>query len=138
MAHSLGYLIEAVEGVITSFENNESIEMQEKKIYILTTVAAGFQKELEFQKYLVDLINTKNQKKKFLLAQLIKLHIMKLDAEMNSKEKMIRNVSHFKKSPMVPRNTRITTNSRPVSPIEDTIFEEISFESLEELNIPSW
>jgi hypothetical protein len=135
MAHSIGYLMEAVDVVINSFENNESIEMHEKKIYILNTVAAGFQTELEFQKYLAELINTKIPKKKFLLLQLIKLHIMKLEQENNKIKKTERNISHFKKSPMVPRNTRITTNSRPVSPIEDLIFEEVSLEELQELNI---
>ena len=135
MAYSLVYLMYAVDVVINSFENNESIEMQEKKIYILTTVAAGFQTELEFQKYLVELINTKIMKKKILLIQLIKMHIMKLDQENNKTEKMEQTISHFKKSPMIPRNTRITTNSRPVSPIEDVIFEEVSLEELQELNI---
>jgi hypothetical protein len=135
MAYSLGYLMDAIDVVIASFNKNESIDMQEKKIYILNTIAAGFQKELEFQKYLVELIHTKSQNKKFLLIQLIKLHIMKLEQENNKIQKMELNISHFKKSPMIPRNTRINKNSRPVSPIEDVIFEEVSLEELRELNI---
>jgi hypothetical protein len=104
--------------------------MQEKKIYILNTIAAGFQKELEFQKYLVELIHTKSQNKKFLLIQLIKLHIMKLEQENNKIQKMELNISHFKKSPMIPRNTR--TNKNIIinrQPIEDIILEEISFDT---------
>ena len=135
MAYSLGYLMDAIDVVIASFNKNESIDMQEKKIYILNTIAAGFQKELEFQKYLVELIHTKSQNKKFLLIKLIKLHIMKLEQESNKIQKMELNISHFKKSPMIPRNTLINKNSRPVSPIEDVIFEEVSLEELRELNI---
>jgi hypothetical protein len=130
MAYSIDYLSEAIDCVIASLNNNESLEMQEKKICILFTVADGFKKEFEFQKYLVELINTKLHSRKILIANLIKLHIMKLYSEINKKENINDILYNFKKSPMIPRNTR--TNKNIIinrQPIEDIILEEIPFDT---------
>jgi hypothetical protein len=141
MAHSLRYLMDEVDIVRESFDKNESDEMQEKKLYNLCTIAEGFKKELEFQNYLTQLIQTQNQKvnkqnkqdiqnKKHMLAHMIKLHIIKLDAEMENMQSHLKLGLRFKKSPMVSRKR---PNSPPSSPPPETIFEEISFEQLDGL-----
>ena len=140
MAHSLRYLMDAVDIVKKSVDKNESDEMQEKKLYNLCTIAEGFKKELEFQNYLVQLVQTQNQivtnenkqdiqNKKYLLAQMIKLHIIKLEAEMEKQQKLFNfhSGAHLKRSPMVPRKRQ---NSPPSSPPPETIFEELNFEDL--------
>jgi hypothetical protein len=141
MAHSLRYLMDAVDIVRKSVDKNESDEMQEKKLYNLCTIAEGFKKELEFQNYLVQLVQTQNQivtnenkqdiqNKKYLLAQMIKLHIIELDTEMENTQSRLNlnSGAHLKKSPMISRKR---PNSPPSSPPPETIFEEISFEELD-------
>jgi hypothetical protein len=140
MAHSLRYLMDAVDIVRKSVDKNESDEMQEKKLYILCTVAEGFKKDLEFQNYLTQLVQIQNQKqkkqnkqdiqnKKYLLVQMIKLHIIKLEAEMENTQSRVNfnSGAHLKKSPMISRKR---PNSPSSSPPPETIFEELNFEDL--------
>jgi hypothetical protein len=143
MAHSLGYLMLAVDELINSFDKNESDEIQEDKFYNLCAIAEGFKSELEFQKYLGQLIQIQNQpqknqnklgtqNKKYLLAQMVKLHIIKLNAEMEAKHSRFNfNSGMHIKSPMISRKR---PNSPLSSPSPETIVEEeINFEEFSKL-----
>ena len=135
MAHSLRYLLEAVNDLINSFENQECSLTQAMKLDNIISIAEGFKKEFEFQNYLVQLVQVEKQKKhkeenqkKYLLAQMVKLHIIKLNDEMEDKyHKNNRLGAYFQKSPISSRKRSLSPSS------EMGLGFKLDFEALAEL-----